>query len=245
MSWLRHMSIKSYQKFHPDEEVVLWTSKRTNEAAWTTGEASEQYGGKDWRDELSVVHKSYTPPFAMPPQQVGDFCRWEALAQGCQYADMDMLFGAEVPDWIVGDAISCEDGVLRVGLTSGAKDGVFADVYEYALTHYDPTRYQSVGVEAVYGLAFGQPTEPGKAAGCDTLGKLSTVTGKPVDNIPTHWYHPFDPEHTFAGNLLPNSALGLHWFGGTPKAIEMSRTMGPDNWREYTGAVVHLLERVL
>jgi hypothetical protein len=246
MSWLRYMSLESYRRFHPDEPITLHVGAVTGKT-WETGEAGpEQYAGYDWREnltEIGVTVKAYAPPIPLPPPQANDMCRWDVLASGGRWADMDVLFTASLPP-IEGDMISCRDGVLRVGLTSGAPGGVFADVRAMALDGYDPARYQSLGTEAVYALAFGRRVTPEEAFGRDTLGALEAVTGKHVADLPTEWVQPFEPEELHEQEELPE-CYGLHWFGGHPQSNEAARTMTPENWRSYPGAIRLALERVL
>lgn len=246
MPWLRYMSIASFRCFHPDVPITLHTGPSTDKT-WTTGEAgAESYAGYDWRQnltEIGVTVEHYVPPIALPPQQAQDMRRWDVLASGGKWADMDVLFAATLPP-IEGDAISCRDGVLRVGLTSGAPGGVFADVRAMALQGYDPSRYQTLGTEAIYALAFGERLTPEEVVGRDTLAALEKVTGKHVENLPTEWLQPFEPHELHEHDELPD-CYGLHWFGGYPESNEASRTMTPDNWRDYRGAIPRALERIL
>ena len=249
MSWLRYMTLASFRKYHPDWEMVLWQTPITAAKTWQTGEASEAYDGVDWRDELPAlgvdVELTHAPE-GMPVQHAGDIVRWKRLAEGELYSDMDILYFCALPPILRRDGISCEDGILRVGLTSGTKDGVFADVLEVARDNYDPSRYQSVGVEAVYHLAFGHAVnDVNQAVGMDTLGLLTEVTGKPVYNIPTWWLHPIDSHQIHNSSSIRNDAVGIHWFGGLYESVRLSDEMTPDNWHQFSGAIPIALERAL
>jgi hypothetical protein len=238
MSWLRYMTLKTFRTFNPGTRIVLHSGAVTSRATWATSEGDEGYDGLDWRthlDVLGVEHVTYEPLVPLPPQQACDLCRWEILAAGGLFADMDIVWTRPFP-FIGGDAVSCDNGILKMGVMSGAPGGVFARVRDLALERVDTAVYQSIGVAVMYEVAFGHSIgHANNAKGRDTLAGLG------VANIPMWWVHPLSPMQM--DMPLPRRCVGLHWYGGWRPSIEASRTMTPANWRTFTGAIPDALVR--
>jgi hypothetical protein len=141
---------------------------------------------------------------------------------------MDIIWAAPLPT-ITGDAISCDNGILRMGLMSGSPGGLFVRVRDLAYERLNPAVYQSIGIAVLYEVAFGHAIHHVREArGRDTLAGLG------ASNIPMEWVHPLAPREL--DHPCPE-CVGLHWYGGYGPSAEVSRTMTPANWQTFTGAI--------
>lgn len=233
MSWLRYMTLKTFRDFNPDVPMVLHTTPLTMRATWATSEDDENYTGQDWRPEieaLGVTSVPYTPPQPLPPQMACDLCRWDVLAAGGMFADMDIIWTRPLPE-IEGDGVSCENGMLRMGLISGQAGGFFTRVRDLAHQRINLDAYQSVGTAVMYEIAFGHSLNRFKEArGRDTIAALG------LQNIPMEYVHPLT-QYEMEDGACPSEAYGLHWYGGLAYSAEVSRTMTPENWGTFSGAI--------
>ena len=238
MSWLRYMTLLTFRRQNPEWEMGLHSSPVTERGRWDQEASDEDYRGEDWRGrlaEIGVLESSWDAPIGATPQHCGDLCRWAVLSGGGMFADMDIVWLKPMPE-IAGDALSCANGILKLGMASGARGGLFGEVLKLALEHFDSAVYQSAGVEVLYELAFGSKLRcVSDAAGHDTLGMLKASL------IPMGWVHPLEP-HAIPNTACPD-CVGLHWYGGLEFSADASRRMTEHNYKTFTGAIPDALAR--
>lgn len=232
MSWARYLTLKTFRDLNPSWEIVLWTSDVCGEGEWDTGEKQDfaDAVGPDYRNQLRKLRvkvRDYKGACNNPIHSA-DLCRWDVLAEGGIFADMDILWVRPVSeahlDVLRKPGLTWE-GVYRIGLVSGGKP--FVPIAELAHSRKDLLGYQSLGVDVLY------------LYGVD-LAALSEKVGE-IGNIPRHWVHGIDPGAViFQSYAIEPDRLGIHWFGGDFDGHNFACTASPDFPR--TGLLAHLGE---
>jgi hypothetical protein len=243
MAYARYCTIESFRTLNPDELITLYTSKSDTGSAWTTGQQQDfsHYAGDDWRPGLAALGVNvieWDCPVPATPNQQADLCRWWVLAQGGMFADMDIVFFRPLTDAhrkiLSGTSLTCEAGIVSLGLTGSGGSSMYADIYEHALTLCTPKRYQAAGVEVIYDLLHGEKAwrndlpDWAYLGNQDSLKLLDERYG--VTNIPKRWVHPVAIEQVFApGDLdeLEDDVLGIHWYAGAPVARQVVERWTP------------------
>lgn len=246
LSWLRWMTLCSFRIHNPEWGIRLLTSEIGTEKHWCEtciDQDQFSYHGEDWRgrlDELGVVIETFTPPVLTSANTIGDIARWDVLAKGGVYADMDIIFtrpfDEQALEVLSGNGLSCQDGYLYLGLTSSGGSQMFADIRDEAARLHNGN-YQASGVHAAYRYAFGH-NEMGLVYKLDTLKALSDKSGEAITNIPIQWVHPFtEPEDVWKREA--QSCYGVHWYAGHRKGQEASNTYGPEHHPTPLGQLAH------
>lgn len=261
MSWCRYMTLYSFRQLHPDWEMILYTSeclpthkpwrKEHNELdffAWSgencIGKLKElDIEIRSWDLSQNTIVPSNDRPNLAPSHKC-DLLEWCKLyEEGGIYSDMDILYVRSIePFWNhlnqhkASGCISCHEGKFAIGwMASAPGNTFFRDVFRAALRSYRPNRYQSTGAVAVYSMfGFGPHTsrpqvliEQVKAAYPDEKFARLPIEyfyyfRKP--NIDKIWQEPFD---------LPESVLGIHWYGGYPMSQGWNNVLNESNWNKH------------
>ena len=241
MAYARFHTLASFRKHNPEWEMVLYTAPYVSGSAWDTTERQDfdSYEGEDWRehlDELDVRVIQWDPPVAATPNQQADICRWQVLAEGGMFADMDIAFfrpmtSLHTDALMSGSAFTCVDGVLSLGLTGSAGTKLCTDAYHHSILMSARGDYQCAGVDVLYDMALGDKAwatvghpDWNYIHSHDTLAALDATYGGVV-NIPKSWVHPAHFAFPFKNVTMPPDSIGVHWYAGAPAAREVI-----DNW---------------
>lgn len=243
MSWLRSLTVTSFQRMNPDWHVRVWTGSSTTPPAWNTSEQYEQshYKGRDWRDTLDVEWCSIDFD-GMTAVQCSDLTRWKVLSEGGLWSDFDIIYLEPIDaylDTLSKPSLTCSPH-FALGLCGGGEP--FAAIYERALQMATPSAYQSAGVMPLYDLAFGSPS-PRQSD--DAHARLCARVGH-IEDIPMPWVHPHDATSVHE-RYVPLRTLGYHWYGGLARSQDMSALLTPDNvWQHsHTSFLAEAVTRIL
>lgn len=233
MSWLRYLTLKTFRAHNPHVEMVLHTSACSDEKPWLSHEVQDinHYHGYDWREnlpELSISVETHEADTASPVH-LCDMTRWQVLADGGMFSDMDIFFTAPIDEYLPvlsEPSLICEGGWLYLGICGGGEP--FGEVLWRAQSTV-AGGYQDLGVEVLYRIAFENRlgmswTEIAKH---DTLALLSDKVGH-ISNIPKRWVLALDVNEVHR-SPFPTDVLGVHWYGGLSESQLISATLTPEN----------------
>lgn len=253
MSWMRYMTLKSFRHFHPDWEMLLYTTNVLNNAAgWSTHDMQDcsEYKGENYMKrlgDLDVKIVDWSPPVVkfpkLVPAQASDICEWEILADGDGFfSDMDILYVAPIPYETLkkADVVCCLTlGYMTIGFF-GAAAGTkfFEDILIESHTGYSPGRYQSAGAEAIYRLGdlggcWSETVNPGDVAMRKLRKKYPHLD---IVELKSEQIYPWsfrEVQMIFERNRqVPEDCIGIHWFGASPHAQKWNNTLTADNYQE-------------
>jgi glycosyltransferase involved in cell wall biosynthesis len=232
-SFLRYLSIATFQLFNPDWEINLYVPKTLYRggAGWTTPEVYEgsAYQGRDYARQLfslpgihiREVDFAEFPEIAQAPEiYKSDFFRWHILDQvGGLYSDTDIVFNRPIRE---APCNSRENREIQVGICqhsdghiigfflSAPGNPFFCRIQNEARTCFNAAKYQSLGSHLLNRLY-------------PTAKAISTShPGMRFVNLPMDLVYPLD--HRMIEKIhqksdavrLPAGTIGLHWYGGSP-----------------------------
>lgn len=232
-SFLRYLSIASFQLLNPDWEIYLYvpTTLYRGESGWTTPEVYEgsAYQGRDYSRQLfnlpglhiCEVDFADFPEISQAPEiYKSDFFRWHILDQeGGVYSDTDIVFNRpirEAPfnsrenhDTQVGICLHDEGHIIGFFL-SAPGNPFFRSIQKEARNGFNAAKYQSMGSHLLNRI---YPTATAISA---------AHPGMQFINLPMELVYPLDHRKIEiihkkpAPANLPAGMIGLHWYGGAP-----------------------------
>lgn len=236
LSWLRWMTLCSFRVYNPDWKIRLYTSD-AGKKSWPDWEGIDQdfhtYEGMDWRTRLPELDVEVVPyEGSGSAVSNADLCRWQVLADGGIFADMDIVFTRPFDDSVMQDshAITVECGYAYLGLTTSPGGRLFADILEEARKPLN--LYQSAGTDAVYRYAYGHSIGP-DCERKDLIAALAEKSGERVVNLPKRWVLPVEIQHVFSKDYdYANDVdvYGVHWFAGGKDGHQASLTYTPETF---------------
>lgn len=235
LSYLRYLTIKSFQKYNPDWEVQLHVPVTgvMVQNTWGTGEQPEPYFGEDYTNKLEhlfVVHDFENLGFLnlIPETYKSDFLRWHLLStEGGLWLDMDILFFRPVPP-IERNCITACFPVYYICFVYSEKTEFFKEIREHAL-NIDFSDYQSIGSHLFYKLYQGH-------IGIDLIN--------PVIVLPVTRLNKLHVIFDSCRNLDLTDSIGLHWFGGHKLGREWENRITESNWDTYDNILCEVIKEI-
>jgi hypothetical protein len=242
LSYLRYLTIKSFQKLNPDWTIKVWTPKVPSlHTTWNTGEQLDLYHGHDYMKELwefvdVVDFESIGIPNETPEVHKSDLLRWYLLGTyGGIWSDMDILYIKPIADhqtdsWIGAGlcktkAIPGSDQLFSVigFLTSaGAGQIFFKQLFDYGVEQLPQSAYQAFG--ALLLDSFARHWMP-----CKNVPFMHNpdivypyCTGTDIQK----YFNDFPIGYSDATN-------GFHWFAGNPWVAVRECKVDYTNIHEY------------
>lgn len=232
-SFLRYLSVASFQLFNPDWEINLYvpTSTYRGGPGWTTPEVYEgsAYHGRDYAKQLfalpglrirEVDFSDYPEIEKAPETYKSDFFRWNILDQeGGLYGDTDIVYSRSIreapfnlPDNRAAQVglCLCDEGHVIGFYLSAPGNPFFRRIKKEARTSFSASNYQAIGSKLLNRL---YPT---------LTSVVASHPGMPFLNLPMELVYPLDHRmiERIHSNLdpasLPVGTIGLHWYGGAP-----------------------------
>lgn len=240
LSYLRALTIKTFQALNPDWQVKLWVSKYTSaHSTWKTGEHPNHYKGYDYLQDLDCQVFDFAAvgiPENLPEVHKSDLLRWYLLGtEGGIWSDMDIIYSKPITknmeeNWC--GAGLCKYDANRMGkeyqaigfLTSEGPWGklFFTQLFNLGLSkvHTNLT-YQAFGAELLD----------------EFLLTWKNGARTPFYHNPelVYYYHTcFDMKRYFESTGLPLklACLGYHWYAGNPQVAKQEARINKDNIRE-------------
>jgi|SaaInlV_100m_DNA_2_1039680.scaffolds.fasta_scaffold23606_2 hypothetical protein len=228
LSFLRFLTFVSLRKHHPNAEIELWVSnKSNNSASWRSEKQDFQSAVKkkcylkDLKSlNVKVIERDLFPTYS--PNYQSDFFRWWWLFNnGGFYLDTDQIILKpfddllDIADFIFSmyNAESC--GVYSpVGVIGASKNnGIVEDIMNKMPSCYDPSDYNSLGPFMFRELY---------ANNIDDWKMKSSML-----NAPPNIFYPV-PESRLIGSVYESQihfaedSYCVHWYGGHPKSQEFN-----------------------
>lgn len=251
LSWLRYMTVRSFRKYNPDWEIVVYTGMPTDRIFWKTGESQEgnQHKGKDYFEMLEELDvkiekwKSEIDIASLSPVHQSDLFAWWFLHEvGGIYSDFDILFVQSLHKFCV--AIKKYDSFLMsmshsvpIGFMGGSEGNkIFRDLYKTCLGA-NRSKYQSLGCHAIYRLAKHEHIFDIKS-GSDIIAKLMCTYPEQclVDISEKFTVYPWDWNKVHCIfqqlNKVSEEVLGIHWFAGGSLGQEFNVRLTEGNFRQ-------------
>lgn len=262
MSWLRYLTLKSFRVHHPDWEVNLFSCNTKSEKGWRSCDVQD-YGEYDKVDYYSLIDKldinkiDWIPPIDnLAPPHACDLMQWETLGEcGGFYSDMDILYLKPFDYEAVKnyDVVSCHSrGFMTIGFFGSSPENLlFREVYKEALRLYTGSTYQETGAVAVYSLADMRTTWnkvlcPGDQAMrnlkkrffCLKFLELSDKAFYPFawNELDTLWA---------SCKQLDADTIGIHWFGGAKKSLEINSNLTPETLHNFKGNIFDEIRKLV
>jgi hypothetical protein len=263
MSFMRYLTLRSFRHQNPDWQMTLYSPDTPcADKTWATVEQDDSgYSGADCTsmvDALSVERKTWTAPLpGLSHSHASDLFEWDLLATvGGFYSDMDVLWLRPIEPLYqqhrAADALfSLEDGgtVCPIGFFAASQGcPIFQDIRTTALSEYMPQGYETAGTLALYRAAgLTCYTDPASKVLDAFRHRYPGVNIAVAPDETLYCYgtstHPAIFQTTAR---VPNTAIGLHWFGGSPISQEWNRKLTAENWRNFDNiftrqlAAIHL-----
>ena len=250
MSFLRYMTLHSFRMFNPDWKMRLWTCPVKPDATWNSGEKTDSvdYRGKDYGDKaagLDIELREVDLPLKdLPPAYACDLCEWKVLSElGGWFSDMDILYRKPMPeiDNDVDVVLCYERSCLGIGLLAGSiNNQVWNNVYRVAIQENKTNNnYQACGVHAIYrAYSFTNTVRAMNRVHPDLIIEcLSNATVYPFDcsKLQLVWASP---------TKLPDSVIGIHWFGGYHESQKYNNRINQNNYRDFNCTISSVLSEI-
>jgi len=241
MSWMRFMTLKSFRIMNPDWEMCLYIIRHdATTKTWDSLEEQDffKYGGEDYFERIHQLGITFVPWKARGilvgagPQHLSNFLKWDEMAtSGGFYSDMDILWTQPFDKFynIVKEynTVLCRDRWWSIGLLgSTPNNDFFFDLHQNAMQYFTLSQYQCAGVK--------------------TLARLGIKTERDIEER-----YPGNRVYNFGMNLvyrwdynaldkifktivpIPDSTIGIHWYGGHPTSQAMNNKLCEGNYKEF------------
>jgi len=266
---MRYMTLKSFRFLNPDWQIILYVSKCSKDKKPWMDEVEQDFfafRGKDYLykvHELGVeIHEWSMPEFPdIGASHLSNFLKWYKLqAHGGVYADMDILWMRSMDELYNEmqkyDTAICSTKYLSIGLLGSCiGNRMFQSFFDHARKHYEPHRYQCVGVENIYALLYND--DAFLASGDVNWDYLATrnilqdlrdmFPDLKIFNIPFGQIYPFgctEVNKIFEATYrLPPHVVAIHWYAGHPIAQHYNGFMHEDNVKDIRNTFSEVANR--
>jgi hypothetical protein len=224
LSYLRYLTIVSFQKYNPDWQVRVWAPIETSQAKpWGTNEQVSLYRGVDYFEH--IIHLVTWVDFAvlglpnsLSEVHKSDLLRWYLLGtEGGIWSDFDILYVKGISDnimeqWKEGAGLMSYRAVpkhpfdyLAIGFhTSSGESGrnFFMELFKLGLSKVPQDEYQ----------AFGAVLLQEHLKNCNNVGAFYIT--------PPELIYPYHTYHNILRYWQPGAVdgrsvcIGMHWYAG-------------------------------
>jgi hypothetical protein len=264
MSWLRHMTLRSFVHHNPDWRAVLYLAADPNYTkTWGTPERQENYHKEEYENylprvfdvDVEVINRASA---SYHPAQNSDLSCWEILSNNNgMFFDMDIVFSKSINDfWEVIKSYDIQLDIGRKGrrigcLASGGNNSIFKELLDITSGDTSNIQYQSFGRDAFDEL-LNRYDEGGCVLGLGHWEKLDIV----LENLSvTHHQkifnsyrydtiYPWDwnvdnPRFYDLHDTIHHTHFGVHWYGGRPMSQKFNLFLTEDNFRDHKNTICH------
>jgi len=232
ISYLRYLTFKSLRHYHPEANIELYISKRSNNKIHNWGVEKQDFEGiieKDYTNDIrdigvKIIEIDYfSDPNYCPIYQADLFRFWWLYHKGGFYMDTDQL-------------------VLKsLSELSLDKDFIYSQFANKDRTRYAPTGIlgcskNNIDAQTMMGLvpqgyASNNYNSSGPFVFEYALSKNIFKTS--LLNVPSSYFYPIDCSsdiyQVYQGNyVIPKESLCLHWYGGHPLSQAFNKTYNRD-----------------
>jgi hypothetical protein len=263
ISFLRYLSVYTFQKFNPDWRIQFYypTEKYRGARTWSTPEHSGKFSGPNYLGRLLDLNiEKIELNFAdlgidsqIPETFKSDLLRWYLLTHvGGLWSDMDILYFRPVDSLDLNapaaqevDTVVCLDenggyNYHTIGFLMSAPGSLY---YQFALKEsyccMDLSKYQSIGGNL---LRHNFPT---------MASIQSKFPGLRVENLSLDVVYPLNDTlvpliyHTGYMHYLTHRTIGLHWYAGHPATREFEDCLTEQTYCNYQNIIANLIREVL
>ena len=263
LSYLRYMSVYSFRKVNPDWKIKIHVpiSVSMIDPTWGTNEQKNAGIKNDYWDNLKDLNVEIIkiPPFDNFDNNAhevhkSDYYRWTLLCgEGGVWSDIDIVYINSMDNILENDRTLnhidtgfsryAENGKYAISfMLASAGNTFFKKIHELSNTHYDASRYQSIGSE----LINNNWHRPGKLRKQNPTNIFVLMDEKcvyPISprNIP-RFFDPMDDE--LKAILADSNVLGLHWFAGHPKSQQFESAIDETNVGQFDNILSTAIKQI-
>lgn len=259
LSWLRYLTIATFQKFNPDWQIKFYYPKvlQIDNKPWDISKHTTKLECADWFDAVSKIQNTECIAFDfesigfkndLPEVYKSDIIRLYLLSHyGGIWSDMDIIYFKPMElsylnnkdNWEI-DTIICHNGRhYSIGFLGSNPGNLFYnDLFNKSKIHAAEHDYQKFGT-VLWGINY-QNEQSIKEA----LPFLN------IANIKMELVYPYRfNQNTLILKIdeqcLDQNTIGLHWFAGHPDATEWENKLTFDNYLQYHTTVTNTIRRAL
>jgi hypothetical protein len=263
LSFLRYLSIYSFQKFNPDWRIQFYypAERYQGERTWNSPEHTGKFHGQNYLDRLENLNiEKIKLNFAdlgidnqIPETFKSDMLRWYLLTHvGGIWSDMDILYFRPVnclyfnlPVYQETDTVIClcENDWYNYHPIGFLMSAPGSQYYQFVLKQsyacMDLTKYQSIGNNML------RQTFPTLAAFKSKFPALR------VENLSLDVVYPLNDTqvplifHTEYMHYLTPRTIGLHWYAGHAATHEFENILTEQTYPNYQNIISNLIREVL
>jgi len=262
LSYLRYLTIHTFQMFNPDWKICLHVPRVISDAApaWPTFQQKDSHVQHDYMDKVTAdiqVHDFADYAFDDHAHEVhkSDFLRWKLLSeQGGVWSDMDIVYVRSMSNLVHNQPHMADiDSVLcplmpprkhTVGfLMTSALNDFACWMHHRSRMQYDPAQYQCMGSDILNdnfaGLEdFGRQFPQHRFLFLDR-NSIYAVTSKDLDRF----YRPMAQPET--KKLNSAGVIGFHWFGGHPHSQQFENALTEHNRDTFDHFLGRIIQKVM
>lgn len=259
LSYLRALSVKTFQQLNPDWQVTLHRPAIVGRAqpTWSTMQQKNSQVTRDYMDQLTGIdiqtHDFADYGFDNHAHEVhkSDFLRWLLLSTvGGVWSDIDILYCRPITALRDNHAGNSQVHMVlcplkppkkhTVGfLMSSAGNEFCAWMHKTSGDCYDPEVYQCMGSD-ILNENFADLCEFEQRFGPGFLfldpGSVYGITSKEIQRF----YQPVDA-HTAKKTAKPG-CIGLHWFAGHPESQQFENGFDPATRWQFNNLLTKTLQ---
>jgi len=259
MTFMRYMTLYSLRKLNPDFRIVLWSPCYPCQGkTWVSSEVDDEgYCGENYLSKigsLKIERRVWSPMFErLSHSQASDLFQWQLLSTiGGLYCDMDVLWLKPLESvnkqfW-ASDVLYCSENngqMFAIGFFGASpRCKMVQDIYSSAIRNYEPERYESAGISAVY-----RSTSGGNSAPAVIDHYRRKYPGMSISRFPDVFIYPFDCHNyprIFTDSVnVSDKCLGIHWFGGGPISQKWNQLLTDKNYKDYDNTFTRYCCKIL
>lgn len=243
-SFLRLITLRSFRKFHPDWQMIMYVGKPTRGyRIWSTRDRQDfmkSQGIKDYSKEwesLGIEVKYFQKEMAVAPNFLSDFFRWEILQTGGWYLDVDQLICKPFDDLLSYDFIFGCKSLCYVGVIGASTESKLPKIGLSEINkHYNPDDYCCIGPRFFIHLNT-QHKEF-----CDQKKK------EKVYHTENEIFYPISGSDgvskLYSGTFeIPPKSYAVHWYGGHPLSQQFNASFTPEKAKTSNDTISRFVRR--
>jgi len=238
LSYMRYLTVKSFQMLNPDWEINVWVPKViSRRRPWGSGEQGNTYQGPDYLERLVTKEIDFDMlgiPNNTPEVHKSDLLRWYLLGTvGGLWSDMDILYTSHVKQ-------STMEELPDIGLCRYPATGNRTKLFQAIgfLTSGGP--WGKVFFHSLFAFGFSRiPQNDYQAFGAHLLDKFlfkwnGIAPGYINHTLVYPWRLHQDVVKYFTDIELPKhpNCIGYHWFAGNPECSKREINVTEDNIKD-------------
>lgn len=265
MSFLRFMTIKSFNLLNPDWKINLIVNKFKSQNTWKSIEKQDNttYFGYDYMNKLNTINNlniielDSICPFdykSMSNVHIKDVLNWFLLStKTCIVADMDIMFCKPINetngiDWDSNVNICCFDfyrnyipvSFMISKITEDRINPFYQEVYNNSLKFYNPNVYESCGTISIKFNGIDEIISHFKSLKIHKMDHMTVfpfVAPHPGKAGTLCWFD--DRSHLFTENTI-----GVHWYAGQPESQKHNILITEENFSTFNNVITNIIKKI-